>query len=232
MSPAKLAANQNNAKLSTGPRTDEGKQTSSRNATRHGLTSKAALLPWEDRAEYEALHAAFRKDHRPASEFETELLRAMADAWWRLQRAHRVETEFLIEREADIRNSGAGVSGDTALALLFSDEEQSRKMRLVMRYTESAERAWRKAQSDWEKARAAASQQALEDAAAEIESENEQATAAAAHGGFVRFARRRQRGNWLLPGSVLRRSSRLNAGSTGPDLHPEQRCLSLRTLSL
>jgi hypothetical protein len=183
MSPAKLAANQTNAKLSTGPRSDEGKQTSSRNATRHGLTSKAVVLPWEDRAEYEALQALFLKDHPPASDLEKELLRAMVDAWWRLQRARRVETEFLIDREAAIRDSGSGASGDTALVLLFTDEVESRKLRLMMRYTDSAERAWRKAQSDWQKARAVAAQRVLEEAA--VPAEAEHAHPAPAGGGFV-----------------------------------------------
>ena len=185
MSPAKLAANQTNAKLSTGPRSEEGRQTSSRNATRHGLTSKAVVLPWEDRAEYDALHASFLKDHPPTSELEEELLRAMVDAWWRLQRARRVETEFLIDREAALSDSGNGPSGDTALVLLFTDEEQSRKLRLMMRYIDSAERAWRKAQSDWEKARAAAAQSALEDAAAAAARQGERKPTPVRCDGFV-----------------------------------------------
>src|SRR5215213_4637448 len=35
--PAQIIANRGNATLSTGPKTNEGKQASSRNATRHGL---------------------------------------------------------------------------------------------------------------------------------------------------------------------------------------------------
>ena len=49
---AKIEANRANAQHSTGPRTEEGKAASSRNALKHGLTSFTVLLPTEDPAEY------------------------------------------------------------------------------------------------------------------------------------------------------------------------------------
>jgi hypothetical protein len=92
----------------------------------------------------------------------------MADAWWRLDRARRVETEFLINRESAIRASGADASGDEALVLLFTDPDQMKRMRLMMRYTAAAEKAWSKAQSDFEKARRERMQRELEQAAVEL----------------------------------------------------------------
>jgi len=47
-------ANRANALLSTGPRTDAGKQRSSLNALRHGLTAASAVLLSEDRSAYDA----------------------------------------------------------------------------------------------------------------------------------------------------------------------------------
>jgi hypothetical protein len=167
-SAAKLAANRANAQHSTGPRTEEGKDRSRLNGLSHGLTSKAAFLPWENHEAYEALHAAFDRDYNPAGDLESELLRAMADAWWRLDRARRMETEFLINREGAIRESGVSASGDEALVLLFTDPEQMKKMRLMMRYTASAEKAWNKAQSDFDKARAERMQREREQAAVEL----------------------------------------------------------------
>src|SRR5687767_2004550 len=51
----KVEANRRNARLSTGPRTPEGKARSSGNARSHGLFSKVAVLPDEDPAEYAKL---------------------------------------------------------------------------------------------------------------------------------------------------------------------------------
>ena len=45
---AQIDANRRNAQLSTGPKTPEGKATSSQNATQHGLTSQRVVLPDED----------------------------------------------------------------------------------------------------------------------------------------------------------------------------------------
>jgi hypothetical protein len=57
--PAQIIANQANAQRSTGPRTVEGKQASSANATSHGLTSRSTVLPGEDPEEYALFHLAF-----------------------------------------------------------------------------------------------------------------------------------------------------------------------------
>jgi hypothetical protein len=45
---AQIKANQENAKKSTGPKTEEGKQRSSMNAMTHGIFSKIPLLPGEN----------------------------------------------------------------------------------------------------------------------------------------------------------------------------------------
>ena len=47
-SPEKLAANRENAKKSTGPRTDAGKAISRRNGLKHGLTGAGIVIPGED----------------------------------------------------------------------------------------------------------------------------------------------------------------------------------------
>ena len=49
--PARLAANRQNALLSTGPRTPEGKAVACQNARTHGLLSRQVLLPDDVRAE-------------------------------------------------------------------------------------------------------------------------------------------------------------------------------------
>ncbi len=48
ISEAKLEANRRNAKLSSGPRTPEGKRRSSQNAVTHGLRAETLVLLDED----------------------------------------------------------------------------------------------------------------------------------------------------------------------------------------
>ena len=45
---ARDEVNRANALLSTGPKTEEGKQRSSLNALRHGLTGQTVVMPTED----------------------------------------------------------------------------------------------------------------------------------------------------------------------------------------
>ncbi|MDA1313298.1 MAG: hypothetical protein O2968_08190 [Acidobacteria bacterium] len=90
-----MEANRNNAKHSTGPRTDEGKQTSSQNALKHGLLAKRSVIPGEDPAEFDALVTSFENTFNPSNAYEASLVRQMADADWRLKRISHLETAYL-----------------------------------------------------------------------------------------------------------------------------------------
>src|SRR5260370_2062190 len=57
--------NRENAKKSTGPRTEAGKQRSSLNALRHGLTGQTAVLPSDDLAAYPPHCKAFPDHYQP-----------------------------------------------------------------------------------------------------------------------------------------------------------------------
>ena len=63
ISDEKLKANQENAQHSTGPRTPEGKQRSSFNATRHGLTGQVNVRTEEEQKAREA-HSQIAGDRR------------------------------------------------------------------------------------------------------------------------------------------------------------------------
>ena len=52
-----IEANRRNAENSTGPRSEAGKQRSSRNAVRHGLTAETVIEPLEDAKDYGAFTA-------------------------------------------------------------------------------------------------------------------------------------------------------------------------------
>ncbi len=93
-------ANRANARLSTGPRTEAGKQRSSQNALGHGLTARTAVLPTEDPEAYQRHLQQFLADHKPANSIETQLVHELADTAWRLNRIPFIEAE-LLSRDSD-----------------------------------------------------------------------------------------------------------------------------------
>jgi hypothetical protein len=80
---------------STGPRTESGKQRSSLNALRHGLTAASAVLPSEDRAAYDAHCRGFFDEYQPATPTETQLAQELADTAWRINRIPLLEADLL-----------------------------------------------------------------------------------------------------------------------------------------
>jgi hypothetical protein len=159
---ARALMNRENAQASTGPKTEIGKAASRMNALGHGLASKTVVLPHEDRDAYEALHRGFFEAHKPANDNEKTLVEHVAQAYWRLQRCYAVENAFLENRIA-----ASDQDPEAAMASLFIDKAESARMRLLMRYLGSAERAYNKALSDLHKAQAARRKQAQEEAAAQ-----------------------------------------------------------------
>jgi hypothetical protein len=85
---AQIAANKENAQHSTGARTEEGRETSKMNATRHGLTGHTfSFLHWENPDVYAQLLAALRAEHQPQTVTEHILIQQMAQQHWLSQRA-------------------------------------------------------------------------------------------------------------------------------------------------
>ena len=87
--------NRANAQHSTGPRTEAGKQRSSRNALTHGLTAASPILPSEDATAYETHCRGFRDEYKPSTPTETQLVRELADTAWRLNRIPKLEAALL-----------------------------------------------------------------------------------------------------------------------------------------
>jgi hypothetical protein len=88
-------ANRANALLSTGPRTESGKQRSSLNALRHGLTAQTAVLPNEDPDAYQRHIQQFLDEYAPANPTETQLVHEIANTAWRLNRIPLLEAHLL-----------------------------------------------------------------------------------------------------------------------------------------
>jgi hypothetical protein len=104
---AKLAANRANAQKSTGPKTIEGKANSSRNAFKHGLYSKRLVIDGEDAAALDALKADLRAEHQPANQTEEILVNELAEQYWRLRRARRLEAESLCAEQVVLTHLAA-----------------------------------------------------------------------------------------------------------------------------
>ena len=123
-SKAQTRANRENAKRSTGPRTEEGKARSSQNSLKHGLLARDAVLPGEDPTEFDRQLSTLEDEIRPANSLEFALVRQIVDTEYRLRRLGRLESGFLgarlaetsrIERKYNPERVRPGYEGETQL---------------------------------------------------------------------------------------------------------------------
>jgi hypothetical protein len=84
-----------NAQHSTGPKTDAGKKKSSLNALRHGLTGQIVVMPTEDLEAYQSHLKSFTDECDPKGAIEANLVQALADTSWRLNRVAALEANLL-----------------------------------------------------------------------------------------------------------------------------------------
>jgi hypothetical protein len=77
-SEARIRANQQNARLSTGPKTEAGKGRSRRNALKHGLTGGGIVLADDVQGELEAELQSFHQALKPAEGLEARLVEQAA----------------------------------------------------------------------------------------------------------------------------------------------------------
>ena len=97
--PAQIAANQANSKLSTGPTSEAGRKTVSSNALKHAFCSKVhTLLPGEEAPFAEHLEG-YLKTYAPVGAPEEDLVRSLADSNWRLKKITALERTLLTRLE-------------------------------------------------------------------------------------------------------------------------------------
>lgn len=88
------------------------------NALQHGVLSRHAVLPWEDRREYQALLDALAAEHVPQGPTEEHLVEELAGIVWRKRRLRLAEAAIYrdgLRREA----SSTYTSEQLADAALF-----------------------------------------------------------------------------------------------------------------
>ena len=93
--PNRTEINRANSQHSTGPKTQAGKARTSLNALRHGLTGQLIVMPTEDLQAYKLHLKSFTDEYHPEGATESHLVRALADASWRLNRVAVLETNLL-----------------------------------------------------------------------------------------------------------------------------------------
>jgi hypothetical protein len=120
---AQVAANQQNAQHSTGPKSAEGKATICLNAFRHGLAGAFMILPDEPREDFDELYQGLREEHQPETPTEILLIEGMAQHYWLKQRALRLQT----------------------LCFDLEESEAQKQLALFLRYQTTHDRAFHKA---------------------------------------------------------------------------------------
>jgi hypothetical protein len=111
-----IEANRRNALHSTGPKTEEGKGQSRRNALRHGLTAETVIDGLEDSEDYRAFEAAVIADYDARTAVERELVLRLASLLWRMRRAISIETDLLRIQSEIVRERRAAF-GDLTVEL-------------------------------------------------------------------------------------------------------------------
>ncbi len=113
---------------STGPKTRSGKDTSSRNATKHGCRAKRLLIGDERQEDYDELAAGWRNEYGGEGQAGESLLARVILYDWQLRRA-----------------DGRYMEAETELAEFDPMEwtaEQHNKLQLFLRYKTTAERSF------------------------------------------------------------------------------------------
>ena len=148
---AQIAANQHNAQFSSGPRTEAGKQTVSRNSWVHGLAAKKFFLHEGEKPLFEGLRESLLEHYKPATAHERALLEELVEARWRFRTARIMEDSFFEILVTELRKADSSLTVERALARILIDDTHSKRLRLMMRYLSAAERSAEKARNELER---------------------------------------------------------------------------------
>ena len=81
---AQITANQQNAKSSTGPTTEAGKQIASQNACKHGFTGLSLIVTPAEKEAYDAHVQAYMDHYKPTDHMHRQVVQQYADLHWSL----------------------------------------------------------------------------------------------------------------------------------------------------
>jgi hypothetical protein len=146
ISEKQLDANRRNALLSTGPRSDPGRNRSRMNALRHGLTGQVTTMTDEDRAAHDQFSTFLIKDLAPEGAMETQLAQRIATDSWRLNRASAIEDNLFALGQ--LQNGGQACPDvpqiDAALTTARVFTLESKQLQLLTLYEQRINRSLQK----------------------------------------------------------------------------------------
>jgi hypothetical protein len=155
--PAQIAANQKNAQLSSGPRTDAGKASSSLNSVAHALSSTFRVLMHETQVDFDALKQRITEEQNPEGDHETFLVEQMVQSRWKLLRIQRLEN---VAYDYILMGEDPSQSDDPDAKIIAAMSKKDRDpLALLERYRITAERAYYKAHRELMQNRGAAAKE-------------------------------------------------------------------------
>ena len=194
---ARLNANRENAKKSTGPISSEGKAKSALNAVKCNLTGNTLLFTTTAEASrYAALVASYEKLYAPVGPEETALTQSSTDTRWRLSRIPSLEQASIAlgtQEVLDENPAMAAPEAESALILLVRRKNEKELRNLALQETRLTRRRERETA---ELERIQAARKANEEAARK---EKEEA-ALRAGAKIVMLSRHRNQGSSDIPG--------------------------------
>jgi hypothetical protein len=131
-----IEANRQNALVSTGPRTIEGKTITAKNAVKHGIFARELVISdgdgKENREEYDGLFQQLVDDLNPEGQMEVLLVEKIAVNYWRLKRLVRYETGKIRQGLDNFRENAVERYYDDSSD--FMSTRSQRKYRPAMEY--------------------------------------------------------------------------------------------------
>jgi len=145
-----IDANRANARNSTGPQTPAGKAAVRLNALKHGLTAQDAVLPFEDKNQFDEIAKSYEEHYKPLGPVEILLVQQIVMAAWRLCRVRAMETAAfelrLAEHASGLDHECRGLSGLHRLASVFlRDVRDANPLTVLARYETRVERSFYRA---------------------------------------------------------------------------------------
>jgi hypothetical protein len=128
-----LKSNPTLPRKSTGPRTEEGKRRSSRNAVKHGIFADHILLPGEDEEQFRQHKVGMLRSLDPRSPLEEQMVEQVVWMLWRLKRVRQAEQEMYGRAMKDGQSVGA-----TLLDLMEAEKGTLERLHQYERRIESS----------------------------------------------------------------------------------------------
>jgi hypothetical protein len=154
-----IDANRANARNSTGPQTPAGKAAVRLNALRHGLTAQDAVLPFEDKDQFDEIAKSYEEHYKPLGPVEILLVQQIVMAAWRLCRVRGMETAAielrLAQHASGLDHECRGLSSLHRLASVFlRDVRDANSLTVLARYETRVERSFYRALQELERRQA------------------------------------------------------------------------------